>query len=83
MEIDEHLKYTLYVSLVRECILTAAAYSSTPARGRASRWSLGGRQTISCRWLESESGRSVGWLYVYRLPLMERRVLCHVVMRLE
>ena len=44
MEIDEHLKYTLYVAHLRPmfCLLTESpACNSTRAREPASPWSLG------------------------------------------
>ena len=53
MEIDEHLKYTLYVSAAfrstRTSLMRSLAYNSTPAREPANPWSLAEHQTTSCR----------------------------------
>lgn len=52
MEIDEHLKYTLYVVAFLLCALMTdriAAYSSILARALANRWFRAGPPTTSCR----------------------------------
>jgi hypothetical protein len=52
MEIDEHLKYTLYVAVFLLFVCSTdmiAAYSLIPARALANRWSRAGLQTTSCR----------------------------------
>lgn len=53
MEIDEHLKYTLYVLLhianLQNCVLThSPACNSTLAHAPVSPWSRAARQTTSC-----------------------------------
>jgi hypothetical protein len=51
MEIDEHLKYTLYVYILfpipHSDILTLPAFNLTHAPERESRWSQDGHQTTS------------------------------------
>jgi hypothetical protein len=51
MEIDEHLKYTLYVlHLLQKVVANVAPVcNSTPARALASRWFREGLQTTSCK----------------------------------
>ena len=55
MEIDEHLKYTLYVMIRRDDFLTcrglltrSTAYNSIPARVQENPWSRGAHPIISC-----------------------------------
>lgn len=54
MEIDEHLKYTLYVPLypleVPFAYTVGLAYSSILAPGPESQWYPAGLPTTSCRW---------------------------------
>jgi hypothetical protein len=51
MEIDEHLKYTLYVPHLLQEVLAnvATASNSILARALASRWFREGLQTTSCK----------------------------------
>lgn len=58
MEIDEHLKYTLYVATLPPYVRSTdsmTAYSSTPARALANRWSRVGLRTTSCRQVQQPS----------------------------
>jgi len=52
MEIDEHLKYTLYVAASMLCAFSTdriIASSSIPARVLANQWFRAGLRTTSCR----------------------------------
>lgn len=52
MEIDEHLKYTLYVCLLflyTPLLMSRVAYNSTRARGLGNQWFRAGHRTTSYR----------------------------------